>query len=141
MENKEKVQVVIIAENQKNPQVLILQMNEKRSSFWQNVTGSVEPEDTKLLNAAKRELSEETNINNAKIRELDIQFKFIDQYNNHVIEYCFLAIIPSSEVNIVLDPGEHQNYRWVALNDVSKDSFTYESNFFAFEKAKEALNV
>ena len=53
MENKEKVQVVIIAKNQGNHEVLILQMNEKRSGFWQNVTGSVEPEDKDLLAAAK----------------------------------------------------------------------------------------
>ena len=116
-------------------------MNEKRSGFWQNVTGSVEPEDSNIFEAARRELLEETNLDNAKIEDLDLKFKFIDQYRNNVIEHCFVAVLPTSDINIVLDPSEHQDHKWIKCADVSRNHFHYESNFRAFQKAKEVINV
>ena len=115
-------------------------MNERRHGYWQNVTGSVEPEDSNLLSAANRELHEETGLQASSIIELDLQFNFIDQYKNQVTEYCFLAEISMNQPLITLDPSEHQSYKWIELTELSSDTFHYESNFIAASKAMELLN-
>lgn len=83
-----KVQVVIY--HPKTEEFLILQTNERRGGFWQNVTGSVESNEN-ILDAARRELIEETSLEIDDIRILDIEFKFEDQWKRSVQEKCFLA--------------------------------------------------
>jgi hypothetical protein len=42
MSNKEKVQVVVLAQLGQTLEALLLKTNEQRGLFWQNITGSVE---------------------------------------------------------------------------------------------------
>ena len=71
---------------------------------------------------------------------MDLQFNFVDQYENQVTEYCFLAEISMDQPLITLDPSEHQSYKWIELSELSSDTFHYESNFIAASKAMELLN-
>ncbi|MFG1493803.1 NUDIX domain-containing protein [Halobacteriovorax sp. ZH4_bin.1] len=130
-----KVQVVTMHNDLKA--ILLLEMKEDRGFGWQNVTGSVDPGED-IFDAAKRELFEETSISEAEILKIDQKFEFHDRWNKDVTEYCFLARTDQKEITI--SPQEHQGYKWVPLNQVTKKDFKYESNFIAFQKALECLD-
>ena len=55
----EKVQVVVFKELNEKVEVLLLQTNQSRGQFWQNITGGKEPKDNSNHDAAKREVKEE----------------------------------------------------------------------------------
>ncbi|MCB9060170.1 MAG: NUDIX domain-containing protein [Halobacteriovoraceae bacterium] len=129
-----KVQVVIY--HPKTEEFLILQTNERRGGFWQNVTGSVESNEN-ILDAARRELIEETSLEIDDIRILDIEFKFEDQWKRSVQEKCFLAKVKSK--GVLLDPFEHQSFIWKKKNQISKETYKYSSNFECFLKSLERI--
>lgn len=135
LEMHKKVQVVIFCETEESTQLLTLQTNERRGSFWQNVTGSVDGLET-FKDAAKRELQEETSLEIIDIRDLKLSFEFSDQWNRQVIEKCFLAIVKKSHVKI--DSNEHQQYSWININHISDKNFKFQSNYKAFLEAKES---
>ena len=130
-----KVQIVIIDCSRKGPKVLLLQTNEKRGLFWQNVTGSVEGEET-LFSAAKRELMEETGIDTDNIFDLDLKFHFEDRYGKKVIEQAYVALLQDTPTEINLDPHEHVDYKWKNLDAITEVDFKFPTNFEAFIKAK-----
>ena len=136
-----KVQVVLIYLPEEvsisNAQVLLLQMNDERGAHWQSVTGSVDPGEN-FEQAAKRELIEETGVN-ADIIELDLNFEFHDRWGKDVFEKVYLAKVKSIP-KVVISSDEHQNYKWVNLDDISQKSFGYPSNYQAYLKALEVLN-
>lgn len=134
---KRKAQVVLIAPNSQGQiSVLLLQTNEKRGNFWQNITGSVEKKED-FLAGATRELKEETGakLEQGEMVELDLCFEFYDRKNRLVEERCFLFMSPCS-LNIRIDPKEHQRYRWISLNDIKEDDYKYPSNYHTFLVAK-----
>jgi 8-oxo-dGTP pyrophosphatase MutT (NUDIX family) len=137
---RDKVQVVVIFCLKNTYELLLLQTNEKRGSFWQNVTGGVEEYDADIISAAKRELKEELNLNASEVINLDLQFSFHDQWNTQVTESSFLAIISDSlKKKISLDPNEHQNYKIINATKVTKSDYKYSSNYEAFEKSMDNL--
>ena len=91
---RDKVQVVVFFSDDENFHLLLLQTNERRGSFWQNVTGGVEKEDRDFFAAAKREVQEELGVIPNKIFDLDKSFSFIDQWNTQVTEHAFLTVLP-----------------------------------------------
>jgi 8-oxo-dGTP pyrophosphatase MutT (NUDIX family) len=128
-----KVQVVVIdCENRE--EVLLLQTKEDRNFHWQNITGSVE-EGESYLDAASRELEEESGLK-GEIHELDLNFKFLDRWEKNVIEKVYVALVPRSE-NILLCEQEHQDFKWLKINNVSRDSFGFQSNWLSFLEMRE----
>ena len=107
-----KVQVVIFSAP---GQVLLLQTTTLRGSFWQNVTGSVEPGETTLA-AAARELYEETSFN-TPVRSTKYQFDFEHScYQDPTrLEICreevFYTLLPQA-LPPRMDPLEHQKFCW-----------------------------
>lgn len=140
-ERSRKVQVVIAAISQKNQfEILLLETNPKRGSFWQNVTGSVEKNET-FEEGALREAIEETNLKIESLVEmldLDQGFHFTDQWGKKVQEECFLFVL-DQVWDVKIDPKEHQNFKWVAYDKISKDSVKYPSNFETIEKSIKLL--
>ena len=59
----EKVQVVIFKELNEKVEVLLLQTNQSRGQFWQNITGGKEPKDNSNYDAAKREVKRRLDLN------------------------------------------------------------------------------
>ncbi len=140
-ERHQKVQVVIAAVSQKNIfDILLLETNEKRGSFWQNVTGSVEKNET-FEEAALREAIEETGLELESIVEmldLDLEFSFKDRWNRKVHEECFLFVLDQTW-DVKIDPKEHQKYKWVGYETLNEDSVKFPSNFEAIEKSIKLL--
>lgn len=143
MTNKiKKAQVVIAAFDSKSQsfKFLLLQTNERRGSFWQNVTGKLEDDET-FEEGALREASEETQFNHEDIIDvmsLGLTFDFVDQRERKVSEQCFLLIF-QHEWDVKIDPHEHQAWKWVAMNDIHRDSVKFSSNYECLEKAQKLL--
>ncbi len=136
---KRKVQTVIFYKLQdKTKQFLLLQMNKRRKSFWQNATGGVE-QNEKAQDAALREAIEETGLKRSNVKKLTnagLSFKFDDQRHNHVTEEVFFLEC-YQEWKVQLDPSEHQDFKWVHEKDINQKSVHYQSNYRALVLAKE----
>ncbi len=136
---KRKVQVVVFCKEPKQ-KVLLLQTNAKRNCIWQNITGSVD-EGEEFLEAAYRELEEETGITKSEIihwQQLALEYKFVDRWSKQVVEQVYFAQISNEKIPI-LDPGEHDHFNWVELDKISETSYNYKSNYEVFLKAKECF--
>ncbi len=116
----------------KDMEILLLHRKDKKN-FWQSVTGSIE-EGESPVNAAKRELLEETGIDHKKFLLLD--WKFSQQYEifphwryryepnvTHNIEHVFSVELPE-KIIVNLEPSEHKEYKWVPLHDAIKEVFS-----------------
>ena len=139
-----KAQVVLAAINQERHSFdfLLLQMNEKRGNFWQNVTGKLEDDET-FEEGGLREAIEETGLNIESIVDivsLKLTFDFIDQRERKAHEECFL-IVMDSKWDVKIDPHEHQSYKWVSIDEIHPDIVKYSSNFEALEKAQRRLKL
>ncbi len=129
-----KVQVVVIAKEEGENYLLLLQTNEERGSFWQNITGSVEGNES-FVSAAEREFIEETQIKTFdSLQELPYQMEFEDRFQRQVTEKSFLICV-SQKYQIQIDPLEHQNYRWEKIEQVNAAHFKYKSNYECFKVA------
>ncbi len=133
---QKKVQVVIIGGKSLN-KLLLLQMKEDRGELWQNVTGSVD-EGEDFIEAAHRELLEETGLS-GELEELDVQFKFKDRWERNVLEKVFVAKV-NGEQQVKISDEEHQDYKWIPLDQVTEENFGYKSNFKSFLESLKKLS-
>ena len=132
-----KVQVWVTGRDSRgNRRVLLLRTLSKRGSFWQPVTGGVEPGE-EISVGALRELTEETGLNPQALFPLGYEFEFESQRAGslHTFhETCFGAEIPTDKVgaSIQMDPKEHDAFEWIS----PKEALTrvkFESNRGALE--------
>lgn len=143
MANKtKKAQVVLAAidETSQSFDFLLLQTNERRGSFWQNVTGKVEDGET-IEEGGLREAIEETALDIehiVDIIDLKLTYEFTDQHNRKVHEECYLIIL-DKKWQVKLDPHEHQGFKWVPLNEITAGSVKFHSNYEALEKSIKIL--
>jgi 8-oxo-dGTP pyrophosphatase MutT (NUDIX family) len=139
--DKRKVQSVIFycdANNKKH--FLLLKVNEHRGLFWQNSTGSVD-DGEEYLDAAQREAIEETKLsveNIELISEAGIGFTFKDRWGFNAHEKTFF-IKCKRHWEVVLDPSEHVEFKWVPEQDFSRDLLKYSSNSESVLKCMEVL--
>lgn len=143
MTNKtRKAQVVLAAIDQASHSFdfLLLQTNERRGSFWQNVTGKIEAGET-IEEGGLREAIEETNLKVESIVDivsLGLAYDFTDQRQRKVHEESFLVIL-DEKWNVKIDPHEHQGFKWVPSEDINRDSVKHLSNFETLEKSVKLL--
>ena len=128
---KQKIQIVTIAENQ----LLLLQFAKFYNEGFQNITGSVEDDET-FKEAAHRELVEEIGIVSPLI-DLHQEFHFHDKWGADVEEKVFLC--SPSKLPAIRLSAEHQRFKWIPVSEVTKENFVFPSNFEAFEKALEFI--
>ncbi|MCB9094269.1 MAG: NUDIX domain-containing protein [Halobacteriovoraceae bacterium] len=141
---KKKVQVVVLGRNNSSSadlEVLVFKTNKERGSFWQNVTGSVEPHES-FYEAAVRELVEETGIDKSvaekKINQIETEFFFTDRKDRHVQEKVYFYLGPKFDVQM---SDEHVDYKWLPVRKVQSNGYRYESNYQALLKAIEKLST
>jgi dATP pyrophosphohydrolase len=137
-----KVQVVLSAIDEAchSFQFLLLQTNQKRGAFWQNVTGKVEDGES-FEEGGLREAIEETGLSVEAIVDiinLNLSYEFTDQHKRKVHEESFLLIL-DQKWKVKIDPHEHQNFKWVSIDDLNPEIVKYSSNLETLEKAKNIL--
>ena len=132
-----KIQIVIIDLHNSMQRVLLLKTNKTSGNFWQNVTGSVEKNED-FMKAAKRELFEETGITNINLIELPLSFEFHDRLKRYVNEKVYLALIDSSH-NVIKLSNEHEESKWLTIDEVNEENYGYHSNYDALLSAKNVL--
>lgn len=119
---------------------LLMQTNEKRGSFWQNVTGKIEDGET-FEEGGLREAIEETGLQIEKIVDiinLNLTYEFRDLRGRDVYEECFLIIL-DEKWPVKIDPHEHQDHKWINFNEIHRDVVKFESNFEALAKSQKIL--
>ena len=140
MDQKTKKAQVILAAIDKDSQsfnFLLLQTNERRGKFWQNVTGKIEENET-FEEGGLREAIEETQMKIESIIdivELGLTYQFTDQRERKVHEKCFLIIL-EDKWDVVIDPKEHVGFKWISQNEVEEGIVKFRSNLETLEKAK-----
>lgn len=143
MERKTKKAQVILAaidETSQSFQFLLLQTNERRGKFWQNVTGKIEDEET-FEEGGLREAMEETQLNIESIVDivdLGLSYEFVDQHGRKVHEKSFLIIL-DQKWDVKIDPKEHIAYKWINTDEVEDGVVKFRSNYETLEKAKLTL--
>lgn len=124
---------------------LLLKRIESRGGFWQGVTGATERGE-RLIDAAKRELLEETSFVPSFIFHTDFSYTIkLDEKNTEGIkeipEYVFIIRIDHTD-NPTLDPLEHNDWKWCSFDEAldllfwetNKEALIYCSNYLTEEK-------
>ncbi len=126
--NKRKAQVsVFYCDDKSNKYFLLLKTNKRRGEFWQNITGSVEEEET-FLEGAQRELLEETSIKSLDLKDMNMDFNFKDQWGYDCIEKSYCVQL-QNKCDIIIDPAEHIEYKWFNFKDIDEDLIKFKSNY------------
>jgi dihydroneopterin triphosphate diphosphatase len=123
--------------------VLLLERAD-RPGFWQSVTGSLDSEDETPLQAARREVFEETGIDAARpdvhLRDLQhqIAFEIFGHWRHryapgvtHNTEHWFALEVPH-DVAVQLHASEHLQHRWLPWQEAAAQCFSW-SNRDAIE--------
>jgi dATP pyrophosphohydrolase len=130
-------------------EVLLIERADK-PGFWQSVTGSLDMPDEPLLDAATRELFEETGIvadgETIVLRDWELANVYEiyplwrDRYApgvTHNTEHVFSVCVPADTV-ITLSPREHLNHAWLPRVDAADRCFS-SSNAEAILQLKRQL--
>lgn len=137
---KAQVVLAVIDEQRHSFDFLLLQTNQDRGSFWQNVTGKIEDGET-IEEGGLREAIEETNLKVEAIVDmisLGLVYEFTDTRNRKVYEESFLLIL-DGRWDIKIDPHEHQRFKWVHFEEINRDIVKHESNFECLKKSQTIL--
>jgi dihydroneopterin triphosphate diphosphatase len=102
---------------------LLLHRIASRGDFWQGVTGGVE-EGEEILEAANREMIEETGLIPAAMTKIDYTYSFsvADQWRHlyaegvtEIVEYVIVAHV-NDQQEPTIDSREHDTWQWYNLN-------------------------
>ena len=124
---------------------LMLKRVKNRGGFWQGVTGAPEGDET-LIEAANRELFEETGFNYVKLIKTDISYiipmedRWTDIYpkdSKHIPEFLFIAIVYQPDPPKI-DPIEHDNWKWCSY-EIAMNLLSLEDNKRALEYVQKHL--
>lgn len=136
-----KVQIVVAAPTPTGVWAcLILKRNKEGGGIWQNVTGSVDENET-FEEGALRETIEETGLaveSIVDIHEIGLVFKFLDRWKRKVEERTFL-IVSEQQWKPVIDPKEHADWKWVPLHEIDPSVLEWPSNSETLLKAVNIL--
>lgn len=123
----------------KNKDVLLLKKNNDKD-MWQSVTGSLN-ENEKPIDAARREVFEETGLKSSNIIDCNRKnvFEIYEMWRHkyedgvtHNTEHVFLLEL-ESKVDIALDKSEHLKYEWVSRVKAAEKVFSHTNRQAIFE--------
>ena len=131
-----KVQVIVLSKDKSDTFVLQLKTNQERGLYWQNITGNIEKNEFPI-DAARRELLEETGLNSKYLVDLKIEHSFLDRWDRNIIEQSFVVIVPHNE-KVKLSP-EHAEFKWVNSKEINQTSYKFQTNYESFLSALKYL--
>jgi dATP pyrophosphohydrolase len=89
--------------------------------MWQTITGKVEPNEH-ALDAAKRELAEETGLYSAVWYKVPFLGGFYDMKRNSVESVPAFAVVFDDMVDVRLSE-EHSQYKWIGADELESVFF------------------
>jgi dihydroneopterin triphosphate diphosphatase len=115
-------------------EVLLLE-RAQRPGYWQSVTGSLDRLDEPPIEAARREVREETGIDAARARFADWKmanaFEIYAHWRarfapgtTHNTEHVFSLALPAP-VEVRLSPAEHRAQRWLPWSEAAAACFSW----------------
>lgn len=126
---------VLVVIHTSDMEVLLIERAD-RPGFWQSVTGSLDADDEVLVQAATRELFEETGIvaDGDMIRLRDWQLSNVYEIYpvwrhryapgvTHNTEHVFSVCVPR-DTPIVLSPREHMDHAWLPYLEAADRCFS-----------------
>jgi len=114
--------------------------------FWQGVTGGVE-EGEDLVEAAMRELAEETGFVPSALEQIDYSYSFPmqDEWREiygvgveKITEYVFVAFVDGQQEPTI--SREHDRWQWCSLNQ-AMELLTYPGNIEALKRSDSFLKA
>ncbi len=144
---REPIQVLVYPVREKGDdwEYLLLKRIESIGGFWQGVTGAPEKGE-ELLDAAKRELLEETSYIPNFVFQTDFSYKILveEKFNKdypegvkEIPEYVFVARINQPDLPSI-DPQEHEDWKWCSF-DEAIELLKWEDNKKALEHVNNIL--
>ncbi len=117
-----------------------------RSGFWQSVTGSLDHIEENLLEAAKRELYEETGLEMYRYQYLDWDlsrtFEIYDHWRfkydlgvKYNKEFVFSICLPAKQ-QIRISEREHISYDWFSCTEAAAKCFSWTNRLAITELPK-----
>ncbi len=138
-----QVCVFLFRQNECGRKYLLLHRVPKLDAFWQGVTGAPEEGET-LLQAAAREVLEETGFRPAKICSLDFSYRFpvIDKWResygpgpDEIVEHVFVAEVDGGDPTL---SHEHDAWGWHAPEEAAR-MLRWPNNVEALRRCEEFL--
>ncbi len=137
---KRKIQALIFRLNPK-PEFLVLHVLPRPTTFWQDVTGKVEANES-TIEALRREVREETGIGSKDVLEIKQLFAFYYRGRDgaSIAEKVFSVKVSSAakaDITKNVYP-EHDDYRWLSASK-AKNLVKWGSNKRAISKVLKSL--
>jgi dATP pyrophosphohydrolase len=112
---------------------VLLMRRREPADFWQSVTGSLRWDEREPVEAAARELREETGLEAGALRDLELSYRFpiLPQWRARYapnvrenLEHAFALEVPA-EVAINMNPAEHAEYGWFAFPEAARKASSW----------------
>ena len=138
-----QVCIFLYRERMGKREYLLLHRVADRGSFWQGITGAPEEEET-LLQAAMREVLEETGFTPRKVRSIGFTYRFpiSDEWReayspntDEIVEHVFVAKVDGSAPTL---SGEHDVWQWRTPDEASR-MLKWQTNIDALWKCEAFL--
>ena len=110
--------------------------NKIDADFWQSVTGSLDFEDELPIDAARRELFEETGLRAEDYEFRDLmhttEYEIFPEWRyryaegvTHNTEYQFALCVPDTTVTVRLAQTEHTEFQWLPAREAADLCFSW----------------
>lgn len=138
MKHVEIVQGIVYRRGSNGTEFLIMKRVLEDGGFWQAVTGTIEPGE-ELVQTLRRELIEEAGLH-APMRISDMLHSYEWASKEVTGRDSVFAVEVSVDSVVVLEPAEHDEFKWLGLEDAVQ-MLKYDGNKSSMREAAEYVNL